>query len=212
MGQKSKRLKQINGALKLTSPEPNVWFKTINHEEKELGLKCLISDFTQPSWLSATVLVKVVSSWIKEIPRIKTVLEFGAGIGQFTLCFLSHDLNVEVCEINPSAIEQLKLNAQMHAFKGELTTRLGDFHKKTISPDKKYELIFVNPGRSGLKKFTDEIKKTESEYLIYVSCFPETLMTDLLELAENYNLCNITIVDQFPKTNHFETLTLLKKL
>jgi len=213
IGQKAKSLqKNKHGLFKLSEPQPHTWFLTLNSNNKPLDLKCLVSDFTQPSWQSANRIVLAISDWLFHTKSVKTILEFGAGIGQFTLCFLAHGIQVEACEINKSALEQLQLNAQAHHLENNLVIQAGDFHKKIFLASKKFDLIFVNPARSGLKLFTEAIIASQAEYLIYVSCFPDTLASDLAQLSKNYGLCNIKIIDQFPQTNHFETYTLLKKI
>lgn len=212
IGQKGKRLSQQNGHLKLVDPIPEAWFKTTNLNSANLTLNCLISDFTQPSWQTAEALVKLVLGWTLELQNIRTVLEFGSGIGQFTLAFLSHNLYVEACEINKSAVEYLQKNVKLHDLEKNLTIQLGDFHKKQNLNRHHYDLIFVNPARSGLRGFTDEILNIKPKHIIYVSCFPESMAQDLVPLVKDYKITKISIVDQFPQTKHFETCLLLMRL
>ena len=212
IGQKGKRLIRKNSILKLDDPISEVWFKSIDRNNQSLLLKSLISDFTQPSWTTAEVLTHTVLTWIDEIGTIESILEFGSGIGQFTLSFLQQKFNVAACEINLSATKYLLENAKNYKLENNLNILVGDFHKKTLESDKKFDLVFVNPSRSGLKKFTDEIIQAKPEYLIYVSCFPESMVRDFLSLSSHFTLCNIKIIDQFPQTMHFETCALLKKL
>lgn len=212
IGQKGKKLNRYNGILKLGDPVADEWFKTIDYNNNSLMLKSLISDFTQPSWITAESLVKIVLNYIHNIETIKSVLEFGAGTGQFTLSFLREGLSVDACEINESATTQLLTNATTYGLEKELRIHLGNYHKKSAPANRKHDLIFVNPARSGLKNFTDEIITARTGYLIYISCFPETMANDLAKLAKHFELCDIKIVDQFPQTKHFETCAFLKKL
>ncbi|MEQ1722588.1 MAG: methyltransferase [Pseudobdellovibrio sp.] len=205
MGQKGKRLVRENGILKLASPIPEAWFKT-----QTIPLKCLISDFTQPSWNTSDLIVETVISHVKELKLSGSILEFGSGIGQFSLAFLKEGFKLTCCEINASSAEQLLSNVEGMNNKNNLNLLIGDFHKKTIE-NSNFDLVFVNPARSGLKNFTQEIAKTNAEYLIYVSCFPESMAQDLSNLPD-YKICNIKIIDQFPQTHHYEVCALLKKL
>lgn len=212
IGQKGKRLTRINGQLKLSEAEPQVWIKTFALSGQELELKCLVSDFTQPSLISAKTLVTQVLKWTEELKNIKSILEFGAGIGQFTLSFLKSGFQVDAIEINESAAVHLRANAEIHNLAQNLDVQIGDFHKQKISGLKPHELVFVNPARSGLKDFTLEVLRERPDYVIYVSCFPESMTTDITKLSEAYSLCNIIIIDQFPQTQHYEICGLLKKL
>lgn len=210
IGQKGKKLIRTNSELKLSEPEPNYWFKTLNEANLPLNLKCLISDFTQPSWSSADNLVRQVMTWTSEMGEIKSVLEFGSGIGQFTISFLKAGYKVAAIEVSESAVMSLTANAEIHEVSQKLSVHLGDFHRKILLSTENHDLIFVNPARSGLKNFTSEILKQDAQFLIYVSCFPETMVSDLEHLSTKYKLCNIMIVDQFPQTKHFEVCALLK--
>lgn len=212
IGQKGKKLTKINNQFKLTDPDPQYWFKTTDLNGNDINLKCLISDFTQPSWLTANVLVAQTLNWINDIANIKNILEFGSGIGQFSIPFLLLDSKLTSCEINTSSAAQLLLNTELLNLTHNLNLQLGDFQNKSIGTNYNFDLVFVNPSRSGLKKFTEEIIKTQSKYLIYISCFPESMALDLKKICEHYKIIQIKIVDQFPQTLHFETCVLLEKL
>jgi 23S rRNA (uracil1939-C5)-methyltransferase len=205
IGQKGKRLIRETNQLKLVAPISEAWFKT-----QTTPLKCLISDFTQPSWKTSDLLVETVISYIKELKLSGNILEFGSGIGQFSLAFLKEGFRLTCCEINTSSCEQLRNNVQGLNTKKNLNLLIGDFHKKTLE-DFSYDLVFVNPARSGLKKFTQEIEKTNAKYLIYVSCFPESMAADLFNLP-NYKLLKTKIIDQFPQTHHYEVCAIFEKL
>lgn len=207
IGQKGKKLIRENNLLKLGNPEPRVWFKT-----KDFSLKCLISDFTQPSWITAGKLVDVVLNWVQQYKISGSILEFGSGIGQFSIPFLSNGSALTCCEINESSAEQLKNNVKDSGLSDNFKLLIGDFHKKSLQDNQKFNLAFVNPARSGLKNFTDEIIKTNADFVIYVSCFPESMAQDISKLSSRYSLCNIKIVDQFPQTEHYEICSFLKKL
>lgn len=211
IGQKGKQLIRENGLLKLSEPVAYHWMKTFDRDKKEMLLKCLISDFTQPSWTSAQAIINQVLAWTSK-KDIKSVLEFGSGIGQFSLSFLKSGHSVEVFEIDESSLTQLNSNAKLHQLDKNLSSHLGDFHKKKIPEFKKHDIAFVNPSRSGLRGFNNELLNANCESLIYVSCFPETMTEDLLKLSQAYRVCNITIIDQFPQTKHYETCVLLEKL
>ena len=210
IGQKGKQLVRENTTLKLKDPVAYNWMKTPDQNGLDLQLKCLISDFTQPSWISGGAMVSQVLRWTSEIQNVRSLLEFGPGIGQFTLGFLKSGLNVAAFEVNKSAAENLLANANSHGLAKNLKVAVGDFHKLQIPPSADLQMIFVNPARSGLKIFVGEISKVNPEYVIYVSCFPESMTDDLAKLKNSFNLRNIIIIDQFPQTKHFEVCILLK--
>ncbi|MCC2679549.1 MAG: methyltransferase [Pseudobdellovibrio sp.] len=210
MGQKGKSVTEVNGQLKLTDPKAHQWFKTVSANGSEIPLSCLVSDFTQPSVQSAKALTTIVLNWALKIKTGNlSVIEFGPGIGQFTLPLLSAKIPVTALEVDAAACENLRLNA---SFAGDelLTIKNDDFQRRDFSDES--GLILVNPARSGLKKFTDSISQSKAEFLIYVSCFPESMCEDLERLKSIYRIQEIKIVDQFPQTNHFESCVFLQRI
>lgn len=209
IGQKGKQLVRENNGLKLKDPVAHTWTQTTDYTGNILQLNCLISDFTQPSWLSGTAMVEQVLRWTSELKEPASILEFGPGIGQFTLGFLKSGFKVDAYEINKTAAQQLLANAQIHGLNENLQVNVGDFHRQQVNTEE-HRLVFVNPARSGLKNFTYEILKINPKLLIYVSCFPDSMTDDLLKLKNSFRLRNIIIVDQFPQTEHFEVCMLLE--
>lgn len=208
MGQKGKRLSRINGALKLTDPQPQRWFKS----EKFL-LKSLISDFTQPSWLSGDALVQIIQKWTENL-QIKNAIEFGPGVGQFTLPLLAKGMSVQAFENNPKAVEVLLLNAKENLLEKNLEVLAGDYQNKIVAlkSTQSYDLALVNPPRSGLKNFVHTVTAANAHYCIYISCFPESMQIDLEKLKlVGYQIKSVKIVDQFPQTQHFESCVLLER-
>lgn len=209
MGQKNKRVVERDKALKFSEATPATWFKTL-----ETPLQCSIADFTQPSWLTADQLTETALNWLSDFQvsssKKLTLLEFGAGIGQFTLPFLKAGIQVQTLEIEESATTHLQLNAQLAGLTEKLKTHVGNFHQ--IQSEFKCDVAFVNPARSGLKGFTETLIKSEALHLIYISCFADSMCEDLKKMSSHYQIEQIKIVDQFPQTDHFETCVRLKKL
>lgn len=206
MGQKGKRVVERQGQFKLSDPDPQIWFQAFDQQP----LQCLVSDFTQPSWVTAQALVKTVLDWVthsqkasKTLNNPLNIIEFGAGIGQFTVPLLAAGFSVMALEIEESSAENLKKNVSNLQLNEHFRILTGDFHR--IRTDFKADLIFVNPARSGLKDFCADIIKSGARDLIYVSCFAESMLRDLVELKSSYKVQDVKIVDQFPQTEHYET-------
>lgn len=215
IGQKGKSLSQ--DPLRLTEPVPRPWFKTWLSNKKEIQLNCLISDFTQASWAAAQSMVQTTLEYAefckKSAGQQLQMIEFGAGIGQFTLPLLSAGYQLTVYELSPSACDSLKLNSTLHHLSDNLKVYTGDFQRSVdLKLEHTLDLALVNPSRSGLRQFTEALINSGAKYLIYISCFPESLTDDLKKLSLHYKLRNIKIIDQFPQTKHFECAVFLEKL
>ncbi|MBC7420729.1 MAG: class I SAM-dependent RNA methyltransferase [Bdellovibrio sp.] len=213
VGQKGKKVSIVGGILRLTDPEPHAWFESYTADLQKIPIFGLVSDFTQPSWFSAKKMIEILLGWTDSKSSETTAIEFGPGLGQFTLPLLSKGFHVEVFESDESATEYLKLNAEKSSLSKNLKINLGDFQNKSIANQQPVDFAVVNPPRSGLKKFTHEVIRTQAKSCIYISCFPESMAQDLKILAASgYQIKDIKIVDQFPQTSHFESCVLLEKL
>ncbi len=213
IGQKGKSLVLKNDDFKLTEPSPQIWFQ-VQLLDTQIPLKSLISSFTQPSWISSQKISDfILLALHAESSKPKAVVEFGAGIGPFTLPLLAQGHYVSVFESHVQAVELLELNATTHNLQKNLKIHCDDFQKKPIPAGEKYDVALVNPPRSGLKNFVHELIKLNVNTCIYISCYPESLALDLQHLVRaGYEVKKISIVDQFPQTKHFETCVLLQRV
>lgn len=203
IGQKKKRLDFHSFSLdrlKLTDPEPENWFKTLDME-----LLCSVSSFTQPSWETADLLTQEILKWSRSL-KLHRIVEYGSGIGQYSLPLLNEGYKLDIIETDLTAIEYLKLNTQI--FSNYLS--LNDSPK--IISNSENTLGLVNPPRSGLGMFIQNILDSRLSYLIYISCFPESLSKDLKSLELKYQIQDILLVDQFARTRHYETALLLQRI
>ena len=141
------------------------------------------------------------------------VLDLYCGIGTigiFTSKLVKKVIGVEIVE---QAIDNAKKNANINKI-GNMEFLCGDVEnvlEKLINVDKiKPTVIFVDPPRKGLDtKTIENIMKVKSSKVVYISCNPATLMRDLSELEESYNIEIIQPVDMFPFTSHVECCSVL---
>lgn len=202
VGQKRKSIDFENSPteqLKLKDPVMKKWFTTQGEP-----LNCYIGSFTQPSSITADVITETLLSYI-DAKDPQTVWEFGCGIGQYTIPLLKKNHTVHVFENDLMALDCLLENAK-------------PWSKKLVihndeTPKIKPHIVVVNPARSGLKEFADEVCLHQPDQIIYVSCFPESLKADSeVFIKNNYKLKKLKIVDQFPQTHHYEVVALFQRI
>lgn len=88
----------------------------------------------------------------------------------------------------------------------------GDASIFTKYVEKNINTIIVDPPRNGLNKFTlKNILEYSPNKIIYVSCDPFTLVRDLKELMNVYDIKKYYLLDMFPFTHHVESLVILKR-
>ena len=133
------------------------------------------------------------------------------GIGTFTLP-LAKKVKIAIgLEVQPAAIEQARLNAELN------DVRNVEFQAGTVesllpclglTPD----ILLLDPPRKGCDRTVLEaIKEIKPNRIVYVSCKPATLARDLKILCENgdYKLARVQPADFFPQTSHVECAAFL---
>lgn len=216
VGQKKKCLDQStfdSEQIKLAEPKMQHWFHTYNYlNQTPLDLNCAVSSFTQPSAATAKLMTDIIADWMRG--KSQTVWEFGCGIGQYTFALLSLGHKVTVFENDEFALDCVKATAAENHLEKKLTINAGDFQRvQKLNTHDHPDTVLVNPPKSGLKNFTQNVIAAKPGKIIYVSCYPESLRADSeFFLQHNYKITNAHIVDQFPQTNHFEVVMLFERV
>lgn len=211
MGQKQKSLiRKKSGELGLGEPQLNPWFETTIASRK-INLSSTVAAFTQPSLEANRVLSQRLANWFLEIKPQK-VLEFGSGIGNLTFPALSSDqTRVWATDVDQLALQALEFNLKIHGLQDRVSLHAGDFRVKP-PPQEKYDVLLLNPARSGVGKLLNSLLPLKPENLIYMSCYPETFFVDTQILQGEYSMENLILFDQFPQTKHVELLSFWKRI
>lgn len=132
-------------------------------------------------------------------------------IGIFASKYVNRIYGIEIVE---EAVKDAKENANMNKIKniefilGDVEKAFGSLLQRDIIPN----VVIVDPPRKGLDAQTiKNLKELKLERLIYISCNPATLIRDLQELEDVYDIKGITPVDNFCYSSHVEVVTVLKK-
>jgi 23S rRNA (uracil1939-C5)-methyltransferase len=159
---------------------------------------------------------------IHELLNILTDIEFKylmdiyCGSGIFGIIAAKYtDKTIYATEIDEKAISAAKINAEIHNVKninfisGDAKETSGKLFAKV---DNTKTAVILDPPRTGLsKEFIKIICENKPKYIIYISCAADTLCRDInLLKTGGYNVEHSRLVDMFPRTAHFETITLLK--
>ena len=116
-------------------------------------------------------------------------------------------------EIVKEAIKMAKENAKnnhienVEFYDGNVEIVLEDMiHNKKIISD----IVMFDPPRKGLDKNSiHNILKIKPKKIVYISCNPATLIRDLSDFEDLYEVKSITPVDMFPFTSHVECCSVL---
>lgn len=142
-------------------------------------------------------------------------LDLYCGIGTIGTFASPYVKKVYGIEIVDQAIQDAKENAKLNKIEniefycGDVEEILENvLNKEKITPN----VIFVDPPRKGLDKHTiQNILGLKPERFVYISCNPATLVRDLKEFEQDYEIQEIQPVDMFPFTSHVETIAVLNR-
>ena len=111
------------------------------------------------------------------------------------------------------AVEAAKENSKRNKLKN-CEFIAGDVLKKLDEVEDKPDLIILDPPRDGIHpKALTKIIDYGVKNLVYISCKPTSLARDLIILKENgYEVIKGCAVDEFPNTQHVESIVLLERV
>lgn len=219
MGQRRKRVVRDNERLRLGDPVLEPWFETyINDGATAVPLYCSIGAFTQPGTKGNRALVATVTNYLKAVSAetpLHTAIEFGSGIGNFTLPLAAQSQTVIVYESDRLALAGLDRSLTEAGLKSRVQRVDGDAQRSREQPWVDFAraaVAVVDPPRSGLRGFLDHLTSDQlTPFFISISCFAETFAHDTAAMIRaGYEIQDLTIVDQFPETPHFEVVALLR--
>ncbi len=138
------------------------------------------------------------------------VLDLYCGVGVFGCVAAQTGIpRVYGVEVQASAVAAARRNAERLGIHAQYQCLPGE---ALPAASAKAPCWIVDPPRDGLSEAVRTTLLTHlPEQVVYVSCGPDTLARDLKALAPAYQIESLQLFDFFPRTPHFETLTLLRK-
>jgi 23S rRNA (uracil1939-C5)-methyltransferase len=146
----------------------------------------------------------------------ETVYDLYCGIGTIGLVLARDSLTVWGIDLSEESIACALENADLNGignaayFAGNVGQAVEELRDRSGNPD----VVVVDPPRAGLAgKALKRVGEIAAPRVVYVSCNPTTLASDLKTLRDDYGyrLVRAKPVDMFPHTPHVETVTLLER-
>ena len=149
-----------------------------------------------------------------QISKEDTVFDLYCGIGTISLFMAKYAKKVYGIEIVEEAVDAAKENALLNGvnntefFAGDVEIVLDKLiNKQGVKAD----IVMFDPPRKGLDKNSiNNILKIKPKKIVYISCNPATLVRDLADFEEMYDVKTIIPVDMFPWTSHVECVSVLE--
>ncbi|MEE2002961.1 tRNA (uridine(54)-C5)-methyltransferase TrmA [Alkalimonas sp. MEB108] len=187
--------------------------------QRTLRYQQIENSFTQPNG----VVNQHMLSWACDVAKqLKgDLLELYCGNGNFSLALAAHFHQVVATEISRKSIRSAQYNCSLNHIKNVQVLQMSaeDVSAALLKSSQLKQLdlsnlqlntVLVDPPRAGLDPATVTLV-SRFEDILYISCNPETLKTNLDELAKTHSIERFAVFDQFPYTHHLECGVWLRK-
>ncbi|MBL7663606.1 MAG: class I SAM-dependent RNA methyltransferase [Bacteriovoracaceae bacterium] len=182
-------------------PEGHLEFYYTGNEVKiQADARYSHEGFTQVNSEMNQVLIEYLDKVFEE-QKFKNVVELFAGDGNLTKKQkFSYHLMVDYYTKTPADKTSLNLDLYSPKALAELQKKLG---KNSI------DCLLLDPPRSGFKTLNEWTECLQPRTILYVSCDPQTLARDLRSLKRPYQVKKLALLDLFPSTHHFESVSFI---
>ena len=194
----------VNGETRGQRAPPVVQMGTAN-------LALPTGSFLQATKKGEDVLAELI---IANAKKAKRVLDLFCGLGPFTLRLaLKHTVHAVDCD-KPS-IAALQFAIRNTQGLKPITAEVRDLFRNPMTPMElnEFDLVVLDPPRSGAEAQCASLAKSKVKRIVYVSCDVQTLSRDAAVLCKTgYSFESATPVDQFKFSAHLETVAVFKRL
>jgi 23S rRNA (uracil1939-C5)-methyltransferase len=162
----------------------------------------------------AELIYATVRSWAA-LDGSQEVADVYCGVGGISLYLAPQARRVTGIEYAEPAVADAQVNARLNNIQncefmaGDAAELLGQCR----ADGRHFQLLVLNPPRKGCDgRVLGEVARLAPPRIIYVSCSPDSLARDLVQLyRDGYQVRQLQPVDMFPQTPHVETVVLLER-
>lgn len=143
------------------------------------------------------------------------VLDLFCGLGNFTLPLARRAAHVVGVEGEAGLVQRARDNAAKNGIAN------ATFHSADLAADQRaaawatvdYEMLLLDPPRTGAAAVLDYLPRKSARRLVYVSCHPASLARDagILVDKHGFKLKSAGVMDMFPHTAHVESIALFAR-
>ncbi len=168
------------------------------------------NSFFQTNTCAAEILYETVKRYAS-LSGKEVVFDLYCGTGTISIWLARNAEKIFGVEISKSAVADAEKNCTVNGIYNccfEAADIRTWIQSRNIVPD----LLVIDPPRSGMHPdVVKAVADLSASRIVYVSCNPSTMARDIAGLIDNYHLCEVQPVDQFPHTYHIEAVALLEK-
>ena len=178
-----------------------------------LTFKLGLLTFFQTNTTQAERMLEVVREFAG-LRGTEQVLDLYCGVGTFALALAGQAAEVTGIEALQAATEAARDNAALNTITNALFYTAPAAHLRwVLAPRGHPDVVILDPPRAGAGVgVTREIGGLAPRRIVYVSCNPVTLASDVRDLrSRGYEVTAIQPVDLFPHTDHVECVVQLER-
>jgi 23S rRNA (uracil1939-C5)-methyltransferase len=147
---------------------------------------------------------------VADIKKSDFVMDCYSGIGTISLLAAKRAKEVIAIESNPAAVKDATINKKENSI-SNINFYHNDVSNFMYDYTKEIDVLIMDPARDGAdQRFINSVLKLKPKKIVYISCFVETQVRDILRLNDLYKLVSVQPVDMFSYTSHVETVSLLE--
>ncbi|MGK0440428.1 MAG: tRNA (uracil-5-)-methyltransferase [Pseudohongiellaceae bacterium] len=228
--QHAKQLQQQLGALIIGRSrkqkviiESDYITETLHVNDQQFHFQQVETGFTQPN---AKVNQKMLEWALNQSKNIGgDFLELYCGNGNFTAVLAQNFDKVLATEISKTSVNSANYNFKLNNIDNVSIVRMSsEEFSSALMGERGYRrlahidlcsynisTVLVDPPRAGLDNSTIKLI-SQFDNIIYISCNPNTLHDNMLQLSTTHRIEQFAIFDQFPYTHHIESGIFLKKI
>jgi len=195
--------------------------ESLDLDGKQYIYKQVENSFTQPN----AKVCEHMLSWAKNAIEYQgDLLELYCGNGNFSLALADKFDKVLATEISKTSVHAAQYNIEKNDIDNVKIIRMSaEEFTEAVNGTRQFNrlegidldsyncnTIFVDPPRAGLDADTVTMV-SQYHNIIYISCNPNTLYDNMLELSKTHKVERFAVFDQFPYTDHLECGVVLSK-
>ena len=196
--------------------------ESLNVGENTFVYQQVENSFTQPN---GNVNEKMLL-WAQQATKNEggDLIELYCGNGNFSIALAQNFTRVLGTEISKTSVRSAQINIEANKIKNIDPVRMSSEElSQALNGERKfrrlegfdltaynYDTVLVDPPRAGLDKDSVELVRRFNK-VVYISCNPQTLKDNLIELTKTHNIDKYALFDQFPYTAHIETGVVLTR-
>lgn len=202
----------------------NTILETIHTRDKDFYLYQVEGNFSQPNIYACQHMVQFARDCCTDCKQVD-LIELYCGSGTFTVCLADLFRKVMSTEVSrvptltalknieKNGIENTKLARLSAVEVAQALEGVREFNRLKLADidikEYDFKTLLIDPPRSGLEHKEALDFTAKFDRVIYISCGPQSLVSDLTYLTKTHRIEKLSFFDQFPYTEHLETGVLL---